>query len=437
VKSEGFKEVLHIMRFKDYGDKRIIAALRPVLRRIQLQHYLHWLLRGLAGALLLSAFFLLLSFFFPWVGVKQLCLYTLGASLLLAWGWAFWRRPGLWTAACISDTKGLQERVSTALELSAEDSEMIRRQRRDALEQLQAFDFKTAFPFVFPAREGKIIAAGLLLVGLFCFLPNPQQAEVDRAIAVKKEIARQEKKIEAVKKEIQAKSGQIPLKELEKTVSSLEKLQKDLHEAGDMKKALKSLAQAEETLEQLRLDNLRQGKQDAADLAAIKKGQERIEKSPGNGEDRNNDRTEPQAAGSEGDESPGKEGKSNSSSEPGTNAGSDSAGKEAGDPSGSSSAVKDGAADQQAGRAVALAELNRAMRAVQDSRQALLAAGSASPSQWASAQGYGSNTADSSGGSGNNAAGHSASSSGSGAQGGANSAAPDSCSSGSGASGGT
>ena len=53
------------MRFKDYGDKRIIAALRPVLRRIQLQHYLHLLLRGLAGALLLSAFFLLLSFSSP------------------------------------------------------------------------------------------------------------------------------------------------------------------------------------------------------------------------------------------------------------------------------------------------------------------------------------------------------------------------------------
>ncbi len=425
------------MRSKDYGDKRIIAALRPVLRRIQLQHFLHWLLRGLAGALLLSAFFLLLSFFFPWVGVKQLCLYTLGASLLLAWGWAFWRRPDLWTAACMSDAKGLQERVSTALEWSAEDSEMIRRQRRDALEQLQAFDFRTAFPFIFPAREGKTIATGLLLVGLFCFLPNPQQAEVDRLIAVKKEIVRQEKKIEAVKKEIQAKSDPIPVKELENTVSSLEKLQKDLHEAGDMKKALKSLAQAEETLEQLRLESLRQGRLSAADLASFKTGQERPEAATEDSKDRDNGRDEPQAAGSEGEESPGKEGKSDSSSELGANAGSDSAGKEAGVPSASGSAVKDGAGDRQEVRAAALAELNRALRAVQDSRQALLAAGSVSPSQWASSQGYGSNTADSSGGSGNNAAGHSAGSSGSGAQGGANSAASDSCSSGSGASGGT
>ncbi len=423
------------MSFKEYKDKRITAALRPVLRRIQIQHYLGWLLRGLAGALLLSAFFLLLSFFFPWVGVKQLCLYTLGASLLLAWGWAYWRRPDLWNAACMSDAKGLQERVSTALEWSAEDSEMIRRQRHDALEQLRAFDFRTAFPFVFPAREGKIIAAGLLLVGLFCFLPNPQQAEVDRLIAVKKEIVRQEKKIEAVKREIQAKSSLIPVKELENTVSSLEKLQKDLHEAGDMKKALKSLAQAEETLEQLRLENLRQGRLSAADLASFKPGQERPEADTEDSKDRDNGRDEPQAAGSEGEESPGKEGKSDSSSEPGANASSNSS--EPGNASASGSAVKDGAGDRQAGRAAALAELNQALRAVQDSRQALLAAGSASPSQWASAQGYGSNTADSSGGSGNNAAGHSAGSSGSGAQGGANSAAPDSCSSGSGASGGT
>ncbi|ABI69019.1 hypothetical protein [Syntrophomonas wolfei] len=423
------------MRSKDYGDKRIIAALRPVLRRIQLQHYLHWLLRGLAGALLLSAFFLLLSFFFPWVGVKRLCLYTLGASLLLAWGWSFWRRPGLWTAACMSDAKGLQERVSTALECSAEDSEMIRRQRRDALEQLQNFDFRTAFPFIFPAREGKIIAAGLLLVGLFCFLPNPQQAEVDRAIAVKKEIARQEKKIEAVKKEIQAKFDLISAKELEKTVSSLEKLQKDLHETGDMKKALKSLAQAEETLEQLRLENLRQGRLSAADLASLKPGQERREAATEDSKDRDNGWDEPKAPGSEGEESPGKEGKSDSSSEPGADSGSNSL--QSGNASGSASNPKDSAAARQEGRAVALAELNRALRAVQDSRQALLAAGSASPSQWASAQGYGSNTTDSSGSSGNNAAGHSTGSDSSGAQGGANSAAPDSCSSGSGASGGT
>ncbi|MDD4626845.1 MAG: hypothetical protein PHP87_07130 [Syntrophomonas sp.] len=424
------------MRFKEYGDKRIIAALRPVLRRIQLQHYLHWLLRGLAGALLLSAFFLLLSFFFPWVGVKQLCLYTLGASLLLAWGWAFWRCPDLWNAACMSDAKGLQERVSTALELFAEDSEVIRRQRRDALEQLQAFDFRTAFPFIFPAREGKIIAAGLLLVGLCCFLPNPQQAEVDRAIAVKQEIARQEKKIEAVKKEIQAKSGLIPAKELEKTANSLEKLQKDLHEAGDMKKALKSLAQAEETLEQLRLESLRQGRLSAADLASFKPGQERPQAATEDSKDRDNGRDEPKAPGSEGEESPGKEGKSDSSSEPGANSGSNSL--EPVSHGGSASDVKNSAvARQEGGRAAAMAELNRALRAIQDSRQALLAAGSASPSQWASSQGYGSNTADSSGGSGNNTAGHSAGSSGSGAQGGANSAAPDSCSSGSGASGGT
>lgn len=426
------------MRVKDYGDKRIIAALRPVLRRIQLQHYLHWLLRGLAGALLLSAFLLLLSFFFPWVGVKQLCLYTLGASLLLAWGWAFWRRPDLWTAACMSDAKGLQERVSTALELSAEDSEMIRRQRRDARKQLQAFDFRTAFPFIFPAREGKIITVSLLLVGLFCFLPNPQQAEVDRAIAVKKEIVRQEKKIEAVKKEIQAKSGPIPVKELEKTVSSLEKLQKDLQEAGDMKKALKSLAQAEETLEQLRLDNLRQGRLNAPALASFKPGQERPEAATEDSKDRDNGRDEPKAPGSEGEESPGKEGNGDSSSDTGANAGSNSL--EPVNHGGSASNIKDSAATRQEGRAAAMAELNRALRAVQDSRQALLAAGSAPPSQWASAQGYGSNTADSSGGSGgsgNNAAGNSAGSGGSGVQGGANSAAPDSCSSGSGAGGGT
>lgn len=420
------------MQPEKYGDKRIIAYLRPILRRIRLQHYLLWLLRGSAGAMLFSALLLLLSFFIPWPGVKQFCWCSLGAGLFLAGLWAWGRRPDLWDAALASDAKGLQERVTTAWECSAEDSAIIRRQRRDALGQLEALDYRTAFPLTFPVKEGKILALSLILLGLLCALPNPQQMEVDRAIAIKEELLRQEKKIEAVKKEIEAKKELIPREELEQAIASLEELQKDWQGTTDMKKALKSLAMAEEKLEELRRENL-QPEKSSTGLESLKLGEERPASSGKGSPGKDNRRDNPLASGDKGEDKANAGEKSDTASK-GNNAESkpsESVGR--GD---SASQAGGNALPQQEGKTAALAELNRALRAVQDSRQALLAAGSLSPSQWASASdGDAANAA--SGSSGNNAAKNNPGNSSSASPGGAGGLAPDSCGSGNAAGAGT
>lgn len=226
----------------------IKKLLTPVRRRIAAQHYLEYLLRGLMVSLLLSMVFLLISFMVPWLQVVQVCLQTSAGAAAIALLWAWGHRPDLWDTACLVDSRGLKERVSTALEMSGRQSDMAVRQRQDALKQLRAYDWRNYFPWTFPKLETRVIGAAMLLIALLCVLPNPQQAEIDRELAVRKEIKQQEKKIAEVKKELEKKAKSAPDTQRQEAVKALQELQENLQQSGDIKKALKSLARAEEQL---------------------------------------------------------------------------------------------------------------------------------------------------------------------------------------------
>ncbi|MEN6325110.1 MAG: hypothetical protein ABFD18_02715 [Syntrophomonas sp.] len=222
--------------------------LIPVRRRIAAQHYLDYLLRGFLVSLLLSAVFLIVSFMIPWLEVAQVCLQTVAGAAVVALLWAWGRQPGLWDAACLIDSRGLKERVSTAFELSEQQSNMAIRQRQDALNQLRTYDWRIHFPWTLPKLEIRVIGAALLFIALLCVLPNPQQEEIDRQLAVKKEIKQQEKKIAEVKKELQKKEKSLPAAQRQEAVKALEELQESLQQSGSIKQALKSLGRAEEQL---------------------------------------------------------------------------------------------------------------------------------------------------------------------------------------------
>lgn len=226
----------------------IRKLLIPVRRRLAAQHYLEYLLRGLMVSLLLSVVFLLISFMVPWLEVVQVCLQMAAAATAIALLWAWGHRLDLWDAACLVDSRGLKERVSTALELSGRQSDMTVRQRQDTLNQLRAYDWRSHFPWTFPKLETRVIGATLLLIALLCVLPNPQQAEIDRELAVRKEIKQQEQKIAEVKKELEKKAKSAPDAQRQEAVKALQELQENLQQSGNIKNALKSLARAEEQL---------------------------------------------------------------------------------------------------------------------------------------------------------------------------------------------
>lgn len=182
---------------------------------------------------------------------------------------AFWLRPGTWEAACAVDARGLRERVTTALEFSGVQSLLVNCQRQDALSKLKGFDAKGQYPLRWPRWTSRILACSLVLVLVLAVLPNPMQPEVERRVAVKKEIDRQEKKIEQVKKKLQDKNEVVQSPTRQETINTLEELQKSLGKAGEEKKALQALAGAEEKLNRELQDTEPGFKDDISRLAGV------------------------------------------------------------------------------------------------------------------------------------------------------------------------
>ncbi|MDD4562969.1 MAG: hypothetical protein PHW39_07845, partial [Syntrophomonadaceae bacterium] len=244
---------------RSFNDQEIKTALQPTMKRLQRQHFMVSFLRGLAVAMLAALLLLAYSFLRPWADVTFYCLVVAGITILVTVVLAVISRPGLWEAACQVDAKGLKERVSTALELSnsISDNPMQRLQREDALKQLCAVDVSANFPLLLPRREGKIL---LVLTGFLLLLnviPNPWQGEVDRQMAVRQEIAQQQKQVEKVKKELEKKNEKAPSARREEGIKALEDLQQKLAEAKKQEEAMKSMATTEE-----QLHKIASGKQD-------------------------------------------------------------------------------------------------------------------------------------------------------------------------------
>lgn len=241
---------------RSFNDREIETALQPVSKRLLSQYFLVSLLRGLAVAMLAALLLLAYSFLRPWADVMYYCLVVAGIIIMVTVGLAVISRPGLWEAACQVDDKGLKERVSTALELSISfsDSPMQRLQREDALKHLREVDVAASFPLQMPRREGKIllVLAGFLL--LLNLIPNPWQGEVDRQMAVRQEIAQQQKQVEKVKKELEKKNEKAPSARREEGIKALEELQHKLGSAKKQEEAMKSLTAAEERLQKLSSD---------------------------------------------------------------------------------------------------------------------------------------------------------------------------------------
>lgn len=236
---------------RDYRDEKIEYALSSVLTRLRTQHFLNWVLRGLAAGAVMAALFLAVSYVRPWLDVGYWCLGAGAGMVILALVIGLITCPGIWEAACRVDEAELKERVTTALEMSGAQTAMTLRQRQDALYHLRLFDIEEHFPWRFPRREGKVLAAAVLVVVLALVLPHPMQSEVERIKAVRQEIARQEQQVEEVKKELEKKNQAVPAEKRTEAVKNLQELQQALQAATEEREALSALGRAEEQLTSL------------------------------------------------------------------------------------------------------------------------------------------------------------------------------------------
>lgn len=204
-------------------------------RRLRVQQAVAWLPRAVLPGLVVGVLVAVVSRLRPWLLPEQIVLVAavavaVGTGIMLL-AVAVWPRPLLAAARRFDRLFGLQERVSTALELLEGrlrvDGNLAARQLDDAWTRAQAVRAADALPLVFRWREWVVALVLLVVLVLLVLLPNPQTAAIVQASAQQVALADAAEDLKALTEEIASNTALTPeqreqiLKALETSINTL------------------------------------------------------------------------------------------------------------------------------------------------------------------------------------------------------------------------
>lgn len=164
----------HTMVSETHSSDPLIAAISALRRRMLFTLWTQMLVMSLIVSTGLSCVWLLFTRLFPGFGpVEPVAIVAMLAGILFATVYAIWRRPGLLKAALEADRRlGLQERLTSSLQLAGVAHPMVDALHQDARAQLARLDYRREFPYVAP-RSLRWLAGPvfLFLVG-YLLLPE-------------------------------------------------------------------------------------------------------------------------------------------------------------------------------------------------------------------------------------------------------------------------
>ena len=223
---------------------------------MRLQRALTWSLRGLVAALALS---LLIG----GTGLYQAKLlkqeflalvisFTTSLPILFGIVAYFWKVQPMKAARYFDHAFHLKERVSTALELSAEDraNEIIQKQLDDAVSASHRVKPSRDLPLRFKRVDGTLALILALLIGILWFRGETLFAAASRQREVETAIAEQQTKIEEIIKEINANDSLTP-EQKEALSKPLEEALQGLEENPSQEGAVSVLTSTGEKLQAL------------------------------------------------------------------------------------------------------------------------------------------------------------------------------------------
>jgi len=180
-------------------------------RRWRLRQTVGWLARGVIPGLLLGILLALLSRLRPWLTNEQVLVVSVIAVVagLIGLLGVVWLRPqsAVESARRFDVTFGLQERVSTALELLdgriQAHPDLVERQVDDAYRQARSVQATEQLPFILRGQEWGVALILAAFLGLLVILPNNQATagagdDPERAAIIDQGIEAIEDSIEAV-----------------------------------------------------------------------------------------------------------------------------------------------------------------------------------------------------------------------------------------------
>lgn len=152
----------------------LVAALHTLRRRLLITRWTRFSVYALIAATTVSLVWLVLTRLFPALGgVEAVAMALAGAALLGATMWAIWKRPSLVQTALEADRRlGLNERLTSSLELADSDAPMVRELHADARAQLARLDVRREFPFATPQAIRWLAIPVVLFCLAYLLLPE-------------------------------------------------------------------------------------------------------------------------------------------------------------------------------------------------------------------------------------------------------------------------
>lgn len=248
-------------------------SIRAWSRRARLQHSVSLVFFGLACGLGIALLIALASRVFPLMSTPALvglsiALAVTGLVAAFAYPWLRHARTQPMQWARVFDQRfGLQERTSTALEISEGNlsvkNDLIRNvQRRDADRVVESVDARKLMPLRISRRDAVVSLVFLIALVIALLLPNPQQQVLAQREQLRQTIAQQIEQLEQAKQMIENSALSDPQKQA--AIQALEEARRKLEDPNiTPEEALAAINEAQSQLDAL---NDQAAQQQAEDL---------------------------------------------------------------------------------------------------------------------------------------------------------------------------
>lgn len=231
----------------DSLDKAILMFLNKASKRIKANFLLNLSIVGLKLLLCLIFSLLLISLFITIPYIEEICIAILVIGLIIILIYGFIKSPKKDKVALMVDSKGLDERIITSLELIGFDDNISIAQKKDTVESIKKFDIKKLKISV--DKKQTLLSLGLIIMCiLIMFVPSTARKEAQKIRDFDKYQKSVIEKVEKEKKEIE-KSEDLSDEEKEEVKKLLEDAVKELKESEKKSEINKTLERLEKKLE--------------------------------------------------------------------------------------------------------------------------------------------------------------------------------------------
>ncbi|WP_195514916.1 pectinesterase [Paraclostridium bifermentans] len=228
-------------------DKAILDFINKASKRIKANFLLNLSIVGLKLLLCLIFSLLLISLFITIPYIEEICIGILVIGLIIILVYGFIKAPKKDKVALMVDSKGLDERLITSLELIGCEDNISIAQKKDTVESIKKFDIKKIKISV--DKKQVLLSLGLIIMCiLIMFVPSTARKEAQKIRDFDKYQKSVIEKVEKEKKEIE-KSEDLSDKEKEEVKKLLEDAAKELKESEKKSEINKTLERLEKKLE--------------------------------------------------------------------------------------------------------------------------------------------------------------------------------------------